>query len=73
MSAVGREAAKVSVIIPAYNSADYTVETVVGADVVQSYGGEVLLARLEDGFSTTRLVERSAVGRSAVERSTVGR
>ena len=53
--------------------ADYTVETVVGADVVQSYGGEVLLARLEDGFSTTRLVERSAVGRSAVERSAVER
>lgn len=33
--------------------ADYTVETVVGADIVQSYGGRVVLAALEEGFSTT--------------------
>lgn len=38
--------------------ADYTVETVVGSAVVQSYGGRVLLARLEDGFSTTRTISR---------------
>ncbi len=38
--------------------ADYTVETVVGADVVQSYGGRVMLARLEDGFSTTSTIAR---------------
>ena len=38
--------------------ADYTVETVVGADVVQSYGGRVMLARLEDGHSTTATVAR---------------
>jgi D-beta-D-heptose 7-phosphate kinase/D-beta-D-heptose 1-phosphate adenosyltransferase len=38
--------------------ADYTVETVVGADLVQSYGGRVVLARLEDGFSTTATIAR---------------
>lgn len=40
--------------------ADYTVETVVGADLVQARGGRVLLARLEDGFSTTRTVSKLA-------------
>ncbi|MBK3773819.1 bifunctional D-glycero-beta-D-manno-heptose-7-phosphate kinase/D-glycero-beta-D-manno-heptose 1-phosphate adenylyltransferase HldE [Azospirillum brasilense] len=38
--------------------ADYRVDQVVGADLVQSYGGTVLLADLKDGFSTTRTVER---------------
>lgn len=38
--------------------ADYTVETVVGGGFVQSYGGRVLLARLEDGFSTTGTIAR---------------
>ncbi|WPZ35250.1 D-glycero-beta-D-manno-heptose-7-phosphate kinase [Thalassobaculum sp. OXR-137] len=38
--------------------ADYTVATVVGADVVQSYGGRVMLASLEDGHSTTATVAR---------------
>jgi len=38
--------------------ADYTVETVVGADIVQAYGGRVLLARLEDGHSTTATLAR---------------
>ncbi|WP_225889768.1 D-glycero-beta-D-manno-heptose-7-phosphate kinase [Indioceanicola profundi] len=38
--------------------ADYTVETVVGADIVQSYGGRVMLAELTQGQSTTRMVER---------------
>jgi D-beta-D-heptose 7-phosphate kinase / D-beta-D-heptose 1-phosphate adenosyltransferase len=36
---------------------DYTVETVVGADLVQSYGGEVRLVPLVPGLSTTRLAE----------------
>ncbi|MQX38554.1 D-glycero-beta-D-manno-heptose-7-phosphate kinase [Roseospira navarrensis] len=40
--------------------ADYTVETVVGAEIVQAYGGRVLLARLEDGHSTTATLERVA-------------
>ncbi|MCD7783580.1 MAG: D-glycero-beta-D-manno-heptose 1-phosphate adenylyltransferase [Firmicutes bacterium] len=37
---------------------DYTVETMVGADLVREYGGRVHLARLVDGCSTTNLVRR---------------
>jgi len=36
---------------------DYTIETVVGAEHVLSYGGEVFLASLEDGHSTTNTVK----------------
>ena len=38
--------------------ADYTVETVVGSDLVLSYGGKVLLAELKQGQSTTNLIAR---------------
>ena len=38
--------------------ADYTIETVVGADMVQSWGGRVLLAELLAGHSTTATVAR---------------
>ncbi|OFX10871.1 MAG: bifunctional heptose 7-phosphate kinase/heptose 1-phosphate adenyltransferase [Alphaproteobacteria bacterium RIFOXYD12_FULL_60_8] len=38
--------------------ADYTVETVVGADFVQGYGGRVVLAKLEEGHSTTNTLKR---------------
>lgn len=38
--------------------ADYTIETVVGADIVQGYGGHVVLADLLDGHSTTGTIER---------------
>lgn len=38
--------------------ADYTVETVVGAEFVQSYGGTVVLADLMDGHSTTATIGR---------------
>lgn len=44
--------------------ADYTVETVVGADLVLARGGRVVLARLEDGFSTTRTVNKLTQARS---------
>jgi D-beta-D-heptose 7-phosphate kinase/D-beta-D-heptose 1-phosphate adenosyltransferase len=37
---------------------DYTVETVVGADLVKSYGGRVMLAEILPGFSTTATVQR---------------
>ncbi len=37
---------------------DYTVETVVGAEEVQSWGGEVMLADLVDGESTTNTISR---------------
>ena len=38
--------------------ADYTVETVVGAELVQSWGGRVMLAELLPGHSTTATVAR---------------
>jgi D-beta-D-heptose 7-phosphate kinase/D-beta-D-heptose 1-phosphate adenosyltransferase len=38
--------------------ADYTVEKVVGADFVQSYGGKVHLAKLSKGQSTTGIVKK---------------
>ncbi|MBT4700104.1 MAG: D-glycero-beta-D-manno-heptose-7-phosphate kinase [Rhodospirillaceae bacterium] len=40
--------------------ADYSVDEVVGSDVVQSYGGRILLADLEDGHSTTATIKRMA-------------
>ncbi|MBM3550228.1 MAG: D-glycero-beta-D-manno-heptose-7-phosphate kinase [Alphaproteobacteria bacterium] len=40
--------------------ADYTIETVVGADVVQAYGGKVLLVPLEAGHSTSSIIARGA-------------
>jgi len=39
--------------------ADYTVDQVVGAVEVQSWGGEVVLVPLADGYSTTGLISRS--------------
>jgi D-beta-D-heptose 7-phosphate kinase/D-beta-D-heptose 1-phosphate adenosyltransferase len=40
--------------------ADYTVDTVVGAELVQGYGGRVLLADLAAGHSTTDTIRRMA-------------
>ncbi len=39
--------------------ADYTVETVVGSDLVLGWGGDVALIPLEEGHSTTRIVGRA--------------
>ena len=39
--------------------ADYTREQVVGHDIVEAYGGEVLLIELVPGHSTTAMVERT--------------
>jgi D-beta-D-heptose 7-phosphate kinase/D-beta-D-heptose 1-phosphate adenosyltransferase len=39
---------------------DYTIETVVGADVVQAYGGVVFLAPIIEGYSTTGVIARLA-------------
>lgn len=36
--------------------ADYTVDKVVGADLIQSWGGQVILANLVDGQSTTATI-----------------
>ncbi len=44
--------------------ADYTVETVVGADLVQGWGGRVWLAELLPGYSTTATVQRMTAVRS---------
>ena len=38
--------------------ADYSVDRVVGAEFVQSYGGQVLLAALKPGHSTTGTIAR---------------
>jgi D-beta-D-heptose 7-phosphate kinase/D-beta-D-heptose 1-phosphate adenosyltransferase len=40
--------------------ADYTIDKVVGADFVQSYGGKVVLADLVAGQSTTNTIKRMA-------------
>jgi D-beta-D-heptose 7-phosphate kinase/D-beta-D-heptose 1-phosphate adenosyltransferase len=42
--------------------ADYTVETVVGADLVQSWGGRVALIDLVPGASSSNLIEVSRRG-----------
>lgn len=49
------EAIKPDVLI---KGADYTIETVVGSDVVIANGGRIFLAELKDGFSTTGTIER---------------
>ena len=38
--------------------ADYSEDQVVGAPEVKSWGGRVVLAKLEDGFSTTATIAR---------------
>ena len=38
--------------------ADYKRDEVVGAEFVSSYGGEVLLADIQDGYSTTNTIAR---------------
>ena len=54
------EAARPDVLI---KGADYTVEGVVGNEFVQSYGGQVRLAGLVDGFSTTATIRKLASNR----------
>ena len=39
--------------------ADYTLEQIVGADIVQKAGGRVMTVDLVPGQSTTRLIEQS--------------
>ena len=40
--------------------ADYSIDQVVGADIVQANGGSILLVDLEEGHSTTATIERLA-------------
>ena len=49
------EAARPDVII---KGADYTEEQVVGGDLVKSWGGEVRLAPIVEGYSTTAAIAR---------------
>jgi D-beta-D-heptose 7-phosphate kinase / D-beta-D-heptose 1-phosphate adenosyltransferase len=42
--------------------ADYTVETVVGHDLVREWGGEVALIPLQEGRSTSGLIEKIVAG-----------
>ena len=37
---------------------DYTIDRIVGADFVQSYGGDVRVIPFVDGYSTTVLIEK---------------
>jgi D-beta-D-heptose 7-phosphate kinase / D-beta-D-heptose 1-phosphate adenosyltransferase len=50
--------------------ADYRIEEVVGRDVVEGAGGEVILVSLVPGHSTTGLVQRSAASKKPPARST---
>ncbi|MDX9788724.1 MAG: bifunctional D-glycero-beta-D-manno-heptose-7-phosphate kinase/D-glycero-beta-D-manno-heptose 1-phosphate adenylyltransferase HldE [Desulfobacterales bacterium] len=44
--------------------ADYTIEAVVGREIVESYGGKVCLVDILDGYSTTNIAKKlSATGR----------
>lgn len=45
--------------------ADYTIDRVVGADMVEGWGGSVFLAELLPGYSTTATVQRISAVRSA--------
>lgn len=55
------EALKPDILV---KGADYTIDKVVGADIVQGYGGKVVLANLADGFSTTSTIARINQGKA---------
>ena len=40
---------------------DYTVDQVVGGELVQSWGGKVVLVTLREGHSTTSTIRRMAI------------
>jgi D-beta-D-heptose 7-phosphate kinase/D-beta-D-heptose 1-phosphate adenosyltransferase len=37
---------------------DYTVDTIIGADIVQANAGQVAVIEFVDGCSTTRIIEK---------------
>jgi D-beta-D-heptose 7-phosphate kinase/D-beta-D-heptose 1-phosphate adenosyltransferase len=55
------EAARPDVLV---KGADYADSEVVGADLVRGWGGEVRLAPIVEGFSTTAAIAKLKVGRS---------
>jgi D-beta-D-heptose 7-phosphate kinase/D-beta-D-heptose 1-phosphate adenosyltransferase len=60
------EAARPDVLI---KGADYAEDEVVGGDLVKSWGGEVRLAQLVDGYSTTAAIARMTKGKSKQEQA----
>jgi D-beta-D-heptose 7-phosphate kinase / D-beta-D-heptose 1-phosphate adenosyltransferase len=46
-----------------FKGSDYTVDQVVGGDLVKAHGGRVVLIDLDSQHSTTRLVERASATR----------
>jgi D-beta-D-heptose 7-phosphate kinase/D-beta-D-heptose 1-phosphate adenosyltransferase len=51
------EAARPDVLV---KGADYSEDQVIGGDLVKSWGGEVKLAEIVDGYSTTAAIARMA-------------
>jgi D-beta-D-heptose 7-phosphate kinase/D-beta-D-heptose 1-phosphate adenosyltransferase len=60
------EAARPDVLI---KGADYSEDQVVGGDLVKSWGGEVKLAQLVDGYSTTSAIARMTGRKSDKEQA----
>ena len=50
---------------------DYTVDQVVGGDLVQGWGGRVLLVDLREGHSTSGTIRRMAVPEGRVPEGVV--
>lgn len=42
-----------------FKGGDYTIDQLPEAKIVQSYGGEVAIMRMHEGFSTTAIIEKS--------------
>ena len=66
VSVVLIEAARPDVLV---KGADYSEDQVVGGDLVKSWGGEVKLAQLVDGYSTTAAIARINRGKSSKEQA----
>ena len=60
------EAARPDVLV---KGADYAEDEVVGGELVKSWGGEVKLAQLVDGYSTTAAIVRMSRGRPNKEQA----
>ena len=46
---------------------DWSIETIVGREFVESLGGRVLSIPLREGLSSSKLIERILAGKSALE------
>ena len=40
---------------------DYKIEEIIGGDLVKKNGGEILLANIEPGYSTTKTIARMSM------------